>query len=44
MAKDLPRADRIVELGTVGLPDALRDVVVELLGSVHPGESAPAGR
>ncbi|PZE66097.1 MULTISPECIES: TIM-barrel domain-containing protein [unclassified Curtobacterium] len=44
VAKDLPRADRIVELGTVGLPDALRDVVVELLGSVHPGESAPAGR
>ncbi|WP_123679020.1 TIM-barrel domain-containing protein [Curtobacterium sp. PhB115] len=38
VSKDLPRADRIVEIGTVGLPDALRAVVVELLGSVHPGE------
>ncbi|WP_144715238.1 TIM-barrel domain-containing protein [Curtobacterium pusillum] len=38
VTKDLPRADRIVELGTVGLPGSLRDVVVELLGSVHPGE------
>ncbi|MEG8036996.1 glycoside hydrolase family 31 protein [Sphingomonas sp. LR61] len=38
VSKDLPRADRIVELGTVDLPEALRAVVVELLGSVHPGE------
>lgn len=38
VSKDLPRADRIVELGTVDLPESLRAVVVELLGSVHPGE------
>ncbi|NQW91221.1 glycoside hydrolase [Curtobacterium sp. VKM Ac-2861] len=38
VSKDLPRADRIVELGTVDLPEELRAVVVELLGSVHPGE------
>lgn len=38
VSRDRPRADRIVELGAVGLPPALRDVVVELLGSVHPGE------
>ncbi|WIE73433.1 TIM-barrel domain-containing protein [Curtobacterium sp. MCJR17_020] len=38
VSKDLPRADRIVELGTVDLPETLRAVVVELLGSVHPGE------
>ncbi|MGN6409208.1 MAG: glycoside hydrolase family 31 protein [Curtobacterium sp.] len=38
VSRDRPRADRIVELGTVGLPDPVRDVVVELLGSVHPGE------
>ncbi len=37
VSKDLPRADRIVELGTVGLPESVRAVVVELLGSVHPG-------
>ncbi|OII15384.1 glycoside hydrolase [Curtobacterium sp. MCBA15_009] len=36
VSKDLPRADRIVELGTVGLPESVRAVVVELLGSVHP--------
>ena len=38
VSKALPRADRIVELGTVDLPETLRAVVVELLGSVHPGE------
>lgn len=38
VSKDSARADRIVELGTVGLTASLRDVIVELLGSVHPGE------
>ncbi|WIB35618.1 TIM-barrel domain-containing protein [Curtobacterium sp. MCJR17_043] len=34
--RDVPRADRIVELETVGLPDSLRSALVELLGSVQP--------
>ncbi|WIB13394.1 DUF5110 domain-containing protein [Curtobacterium sp. MCPF17_052] len=34
--RDVPRADRLVELETVGLPDSLRSALVELLGSVHP--------
>ena len=36
--RDAPRADRIAELETVGLPESLRRAVVELLGSVHPDE------
>lgn len=36
LARDTPRADRIAELETVGLPEALRAALVELLGSVHP--------
>jgi hypothetical protein len=36
LARDTPRADRIAELETVGLPDPLRAALVELLGSVHP--------
>lgn len=36
--REAPRADRIAELETVGLPGSLRSALVELLGSVHPGE------
>jgi alpha-glucosidase (family GH31 glycosyl hydrolase) len=34
--RDAPRADRMAELETVGLPESLRSALVELLGSVHP--------
>lgn len=37
--RNAPRADRIVELESVGLPGSLRSALVELLGSVHPDEA-----
>ena len=37
VARDAPRADRIAELASVDLPVSVRDALVELLGSVHPG-------
>ncbi|MFC7374894.1 MULTISPECIES: TIM-barrel domain-containing protein [unclassified Brachybacterium] len=39
VSRDAPVAERIAELETVGLPASLRAVIIELLGSIQPGEA-----